>query len=191
MRYVAKQAGLDPDHDMTLVALGSVGATRAAFAQRRIDAFVRSSPDPEAAAIQDNGLILLAQTGAGLPAMQGFMMSVYATTNGFLTQHPEIVRAFMYGLTQGEKFLAAHSDESRDTYRSLRGANIPADIWAAAWKNNYPAMAKDPIIGRHNVDVTFSILQQVEGKMPVAKYEDVVNTSFAEQADAVLKNWVP
>ncbi len=192
MRYVAKQAGLDADHDMTLVALGSVGATRAAFAQRRIDGFVRSSPDPEAAAIQDNGMILLSQTGvSGLPSMRGFMMSVYATNKTLLTQHPELVRAFMVGLTQGEKFLAARSDESSQIYRTLRGGSIPTDIWDAAWKNNYPAMAKDPVIGRHNVDVTFSILQQIEGKAPATTYDQVVNNSFAQQADALLKNWTP
>ncbi len=192
MRYVAKQAGLDPDHDMTLVALGSVGATRAAFAQRRIDGFIRSSPDPEAAAIQDNGMILLAQTGAGgLPSMRGFMMSVYATNKNLLTQHPEIVRAFMLGLTQGEKFLAANSDASSQIYKSLRGADIPADIWNAAWKSNYPAMAKDPVIGRHNVDVTFSVLKAIEGKAPSSSYDQVVNNSFAQQANALLKNWTP
>jgi len=190
-RYVAKLAGLDPDHDMTLVTIGGVGAMRVAFRERRIDGFVRSSPEPEAAAIQDNGVILVAQTRGDIPQLRGMLFGSFVTSKAYLAAHPGTVRAFVRGLAKGGKFLAAQSDQAREVFRSLRGGNTPMDIWNAAWANNYPAMAKDPVISRHSVDVTYQFLQAVLGSAPKVKYDDFINTPFAQDADVSLKTWTP
>ena len=50
VRFLAKQAGLRPDRDMTITALGSGQAMLAAFSQNRIQAFSHSAPDAEEAA---------------------------------------------------------------------------------------------------------------------------------------------
>lgn len=190
-RYVAKLGGLDPDHDMSLITIGGVGAMRAAFKERRIDGFVRSSPEPEAAAIQDNGFILVAQTRGDIPQLRGMLFGSFVTTKAYLAAHPGVVRAFVRGLAKGGKFLAAQSDQANAVFRGLRGGDTPTDIWNAAWTNNYPAMAKDPVISRHSVDVTYQFLQAVLGAAPTVRFDDFVNTSFAEDADASLKTWTP
>ncbi len=190
-RYVAKLAGLDPDRDMSLVTMGGVGTMRAAFKERRIDGFVRSSPEPEAAAIQDNGFILVAQTRGEIPQLRGMLFGSFVTTKAYLAAHPGVVRAFVRGLAKGGKFLTAQSDQANALFRGIRGGDTPTDIWNASWANNYPAMAKDPVISRHSVDVTYQFLQAVLGSAPTVKFDDFINTSFAQDADASLKTWTP
>ncbi|MBI3964479.1 MAG: ABC transporter substrate-binding protein [Chloroflexi bacterium] len=191
IRYLATQGGLNPDKDLQLVPLGGIGPTRAAFKERKVDAFVRSSPDPEAAAIMDNGIVLVAGNRGEIEAMKGFQYTVYLTTRDFAKQKPDVVQAFVNGLTRAMFLTRDKGDEASAVYKEQRGKNVEAAIWNESWKNNLPAIAKDPIISQDNVKVTFNILKVVEGQEVKIKYEDVVDPSYAEKAKAALKDFKP
>src|SRR3546814_10006490 len=58
VRFLAKEAGLDPDRDITIVSLGTGDAMTAALIQGRIDGFTHSAPVGEKV-VKDHGGVML------------------------------------------------------------------------------------------------------------------------------------
>jgi NitT/TauT family transport system substrate-binding protein len=89
-RYALRQLGLDPEKDVTLVALGSPLTRQAAMEVDRVQATVHVHPSTFIA--QKKGFNVLADVAAlGL----AYQHTGVATTQRFIKENPEIVRAYV------------------------------------------------------------------------------------------------
>jgi NitT/TauT family transport system substrate-binding protein len=89
-RYALRKLGLDPEKDVTLVALGSPVTRQAALEVDRVQATVHVHPSTFVA--QKKGFNVLADVAAlGL----AYQHTGVATTQRFIKENPEIVRAYV------------------------------------------------------------------------------------------------
>ena len=89
-RYSLRKLGLDPEKDVTLVALGSPVTRQAAMEADRVQATVHVHPSTFVA--QKKGFTVLADVAAlGL----AYQHTGVATTQRFIKENPEIVRAYV------------------------------------------------------------------------------------------------
>lgn len=73
VRYLAKQAKLDPDRDMTISALGSGDAMLAALSRGRIDGFVVPPPNGEEAIRKHNAQPMITTSAGEVKSLDGFV----------------------------------------------------------------------------------------------------------------------
>lgn len=97
LRYVVKQAGLDPDRDITITYLGSPSAAVAAFQRKRIDGFLMSSPSAQAAEVLSDGLIIFQPARGEIDALKDLAYVTLGAQEQWLKENPEIVAKFMTG----------------------------------------------------------------------------------------------
>ena len=107
-RYAAQQIGLNPEKDVTILAVGGMGQRWAALTGGHIDATVAQPP-----------YTLLARKG-GYPVLldiskQEFQYPISAvfTTRSFIKAEPETVMNFMRGLADGMDFYRDEKNKDR------------------------------------------------------------------------------
>ena len=95
VRFLAKQAKLDPDRDMTISALGSGEAMLAALSRGRIDGFVVPPPTGEEA-IRKHGAHPMITTGAGeVKALDGFVYIGVIVRESWLAKNQDLAVRFL------------------------------------------------------------------------------------------------
>lgn len=96
-----KAAGLKPGKDVSILNLASVGAMRAALAQKEIDAII--SLDPFLLeALEKTQVRVLKETDIDLIAL---------ATNEFAKGHPETLRSFKAAVAEAALYFATHKEE--------------------------------------------------------------------------------
>jgi sulfonate transport system substrate-binding protein len=95
VRFLAKQAGLRPDRDMTITALGSGQAMLAAFSQNRIQGFSHSAPDAEEAAANHDGILLFNFSKGEVKPLDGFLYVAAIAREDWLKAHPDLAVRFL------------------------------------------------------------------------------------------------
>jgi NitT/TauT family transport system substrate-binding protein len=95
VRFLAKQAGLRPDRDLTITALGSGQAMLAAFSQNRIQGFTHSAPDAEEAAKNHDGVLLFNFSAGEVKPLDGFLYVALIAREDWLSGHPDLAVRFL------------------------------------------------------------------------------------------------
>lgn len=94
-RYMARQAGLDPDQDVNIVAIGGGSALVAALERGDVDVIVISVPFAELPVARGVGILLINNAAGEDPNLDPFMMENIFTLPGFAEEHPDIVTKFV------------------------------------------------------------------------------------------------
>jgi NitT/TauT family transport system substrate-binding protein len=143
VRFLAKQAKLDPDRDMTISALGSGEAMLAALSRGRIDGFVVPPPAGEEA-IRKYGAQPMITTGAGeVKALDGFVYIGVIVRESWLQKNQDLAIRFLRAQQRGLEAVhdPATTEKARETVRAKYFAESDKaffnEIWAAA-KPSYP-----------------------------------------------------
>ena len=100
VRFLAKQAGLRPDRDMTITALGSGQAMLAAFSQNRIQGFSHSAPDAEEAAKNHDGILLFNFSKGEVKPLAGFLYVAAIAREDWLKAHSKVAVRFLTAVQQ-------------------------------------------------------------------------------------------
>lgn len=97
----AKQAGLTPGKDVTIVNMNSVGAMQTALEQNELDAII--SLDPFLTDAQNNKRVrVLAKTNIDL---------IVLVSAKYLQEHPQAVKAFQSAMREAAFYFATHKEE--------------------------------------------------------------------------------
>lgn len=157
VRYLAGEAGLNPDRDMTIVPLGSEGsAMLAAFSQGRVDGYSISSPASHLG-IRDHGGLLLFNMGTGeLPSLDGYFQVGAAANNAWLKRNPETAVKVAMGFQMALDALRdpATNVEARNRVHAARHKAIDPALYEVAWAELSKGMPK-------TVEVTHQMVQQI------------------------------
>lgn len=113
VRYMVSEAGLDPDRDITLVAVGAGPAMRAALAEGLVD--VASGSASVAAQIESTGAgrIVLPPTAVP-PGIKDTLTSVFFTSQRQIDADPERFTGLAEAIDRAKEFISdpANRDES-------------------------------------------------------------------------------
>ena len=95
VRFLAKEAGLRADRDMTITALGSGQAMIAAFSQNRIQAFTHSAPAAEEAVKNHDGVMLFNFSQGEVKSLDGFLYISLIAREDWLNGHKDLAVRFL------------------------------------------------------------------------------------------------
>jgi sulfonate transport system substrate-binding protein len=156
VRFLAKQAGLRPDRDMTITALGSGQAMLAAFSQNRIQGFSHSAPDAEEAAKNHDGVLLFNFSAGEVKPLDGFLYVAAIAREDWLKGHPDLAVRFLRAVQQS-------LDTIHDPKGTLKAMNAVHDkyqnrteigFYKYVWENTTSAFPK-------TVELTPAAMQRV------------------------------
>ncbi|MGH8936391.1 MAG: ABC transporter substrate-binding protein [Acidimicrobiia bacterium] len=110
MRYYLRQAGLDPDRDANIVAIGGGAALLAALEEGQIDAYHLSPPTPFVAENEGFGVILINGPEGDVPEFADFVYTGFAGNRTWAEDNPEAAQAFSRALRRAMEKVAAEPD---------------------------------------------------------------------------------
>lgn len=144
VRFLAKEAKVDADKEMTITAMGTSDATLAAFIQGRIDAFVHSAPIGERAVKDHGGVMLLNMSKGEARPLQGFLYTAYVARDQWLTAKPDVAVRFLRSQQRALNVLhdPGQSKKARDAVHAAYFAKLDPDLWAYVWENNITAFPR-------------------------------------------------
>lgn len=173
VRYLASEAGLDPEREMTIVGMGSQGATLiAALSQDRVDAFSISPPSTHVAVDELDAVILFNTSIGEVESLDGYFYIGAMAQSDWLQEHPDTAVKFLRGL---QLALDAFRDpevtlQARDAVHEMYYSGIDKHVFDAVWVD---AARSSP----ESVEMTREMLAGVV---------DFANTFTSEQIDPML-----
>jgi NitT/TauT family transport system substrate-binding protein len=143
LRFLAKEAKLDPDRDMTMTAIPEGSSMLAAMSLGRIDGFVIPPPTGDDA-IKNHGAQSMFATGRGeVKALDGFVYIGVIARESWLKKNPDLAVRFLRVQQQALNIIhdPATTNKARDAvwkkYHSKTEKALFDQLWAAA-EPSYP-----------------------------------------------------
>lgn len=188
VRFLAGEAGLDPERDMTLTVLGVGDTTLAAFARRRVDAITHSSPVAVRAVKEFDGVMLFHMSGGQVPAYNGFLYLTYTGRESWIKEHPDVTVRYLRAMQKAHRAIhdPAIADTVRQKVHDKYHAKIDAALYVDAWADYASAFPKSIEISGDMVERVNALAAKVENADPVLP--EHVNASWTnEYAAAAAK----
>lgn len=190
VRFLSKQAGLNPDRDLTITALGNGETMTAALVQGRIDGFTLSAPAAENA-VKNHGAMMLFNFSKGeVKELDGFLYIGLNARESWIKKNPEltvrVLRAHQKALN------AIHDPEltikARDAVWKKYHSKTDKPFFNYVWAETQPAFPKTIEISSATIDRIVKFVNEFE-KQPLdpALVEKAWTNEYAQKATASLK----
>lgn len=168
-RYFVKQAGLDPDKDVSFVSVGGGGELLGALKSSRADAAMLFEPFVTIG-LQQGIADMLVDVPAKLDA---FSSSPLSTSKAFLSKSPKEAKAVFDALAEAMKTIHGDKATTMEVAKKVF-ANADAKVLEAALTRLEKTYSQDGRFTRANVDQTQKISVELKIMPQVFPYEDVV-----------------
>ena len=153
-RYLARNAGLDPETDMKILAVGFGASRMAALRTNQVDMTIGDSP--EADEIEKEGFGQLFINCAEIPVFREFPYTLLVVTPDFAQKQPEAVRRIARTIGQANDLFHTDLGSAIDMLQKENAAIDPKAVAHALErdKNGYPAGARmTAAMWQNNVNV--------------------------------------
>jgi NitT/TauT family transport system substrate-binding protein len=178
LRFVLPKFGMDPDKDITMVALNSYGPMFAAMKINNIGALGGSPPNGQTAETQNLGKILF--TGNEFAGLENYPYLVGSANTREIRDNPDKIKALVAGMGDAMKILR---DDPASVKECLR-KEFP-DLDQATFDSAYDFAAKSvPPTPAITADVykALSDFAEASGNPLGVDYEKAVNQDIAKSA---------
>lgn len=144
-RYYLGQAGLVPEKDAQLLAVGGGPSLAAAMKQGQIAGFMLSPPQPQIVEAEGYGKVFISGSAGDVPGMDQFPYLALTTRRSYMESNPDIVRAVARALARGNNFVNDYPEETleilQDHYK-----NVEPHILEASFASVAPAINRDGLM---------------------------------------------
>ncbi len=186
LRYLARKAGLSAESDFTVLFLGSGGAVLSAFAQRRIDAFVYSSPTSDIGLLRYRGVLLLDMSRGQFEDLRGYPSMALSARRSWLEPHHDQALRFVRALARANRMIHDEPDKAQQILRR-RFASLPQDVYDAAWRANVAAYPETPVVFEQNVQRALTFLAAVQNQPIPGAARDYFDNTYADAAVSAIR----
>jgi NitT/TauT family transport system substrate-binding protein len=104
-RYLARTAGLDPEHDMKILGVGFGAARMAALRTNQVGVTVGDAPEADQVELEGFGELFI-NCGHEVPLFREFPYTVALTTPEFAGENPDVVGRIAHALGQANDLFA-------------------------------------------------------------------------------------
>ena len=185
VRFLAREAGLDPNRDLTITALGTGDAMTAALAQGRINGFTHSSPVGENA-VKNHGAIMFLNTSRGeVKALDGFFYIGFIAREPWLKKNEDLAVRFLRAM---QKALDTMHDpqattKARDAVHAAYHSKTDKELYDYTWENTLPAYPKRILITEKMIKTVVDFMNEYD-KEPIDPkvVEKAWTNEYAEKA---------
>lgn len=139
-RWLLEEAGLDPESDVNLVALGETSALVAALEQGQIDAFTASPPTVQQLEAAGDGLILVNMV-TDVPETANFVYSILLASPEYLAENEDVARRLTRAISRGMNYLLDNPEDAKEALQA--DFNVEPDVLSAAVDSLMDAYPRD------------------------------------------------
>jgi ABC-type nitrate/sulfonate/bicarbonate transport system substrate-binding protein len=161
MRYYLREAGLDPERDAEIIAMGDGASLLAALETGQIDAYQLSPPTPYVAQAEGFGTVLIDGPSGDVPRFADFAYTGFAANREWVEENPEAARAFSRALSAGmEQVLADPQAAAAKIIDRMSAGELP--IVQQTLDALAPALSEDGCFDAAAVQSTLATMHEVE-----------------------------
>lgn len=176
--YTLRKAGLVPQHDANVIAVGSGLTWLAALEQRKVDAALMSPPLPDTAVARGYAILLIDNARGEDPALAEFLQQVFVTRPDVIQKDPELVRKLVRALLRANQWaLAAKPEEIADALQASMGTT-PRDTLIAGIKATVPAYSRDGRITERALKAAADVMEVAGILKKRPTFADVATNDF-------------
>lgn len=159
MRYYLRQAGLDPERDANLIAIGAGSSLLAALESDQIDAYHLSPPTPYVAESGGFGTILIDGPAGDVPTFSDFVYTGFAGNREWAEDNPEAAAAFSESLREGmEKVAADPAAVAEQILTHLGSDNL--EVTQQTLEAMLPALSEDGCFTAESVESSLATMNE-------------------------------
>jgi len=168
-QYILQTQGISPN-SVTFVAVGALPTQEVALRNHVIDATVLSSDAIAAVTAHGIKVTTLASSLAGTAGQLGAigLQSFWATTTGYQTSHPTVVKAFCTAMNRATAFLADDANRSAGLPTIEKLLSVPATVAGSVWDTVHTAWATQIAAARWAANV--KLILGSPTSLPFGKY---------------------
>jgi NitT/TauT family transport system substrate-binding protein len=156
-RYLLRTAGIDPDVDVRLLAVGFGAARMAALRTNQVDVTLGDSPEADQVELEGFGKLFL-NCAQEVPIFKEFPYTVALVTPDFAKEKPDVVRRIVQSLGQANDMFGTNFGTVVDVLKQ-QFASVPAKALERALERDqgcYPRGCRmTPTMWENNVKVAF------------------------------------
>jgi len=161
MRYYLREAGLDPDQDAEIIAIGGGSSLLAALESNQIDVFHLSPPSPYVAEAEGFGTVLIDGPAGDVEEFSNFLYTAWAANKEWATANPEAMAAFNAALDRAMADI--ESDPAAAVPAIMEGiASDDEAITQRTLEALLPAMSADGCFTEETVRTSLDIMFDTE-----------------------------
>lgn len=167
LRYLANEAGINPDRELTIVPMGSdLGTYQVGLEQGLLDGFSLSPPSPDLA-IKDLGAVYAFNLSVGeVPALDNFLYTVAITNGAWVQENPDTARKVVAAIRKSAAAMLddSTSDTVRDQVRQEYFEGIAPEQFSDIWEQAKSYVPQDMRIENADVEKVLNFSNRfVEG----------------------------
>lgn len=188
MRYLFRNAGMDPDHDLEIVPLGGVSSQVAAIQAGRVDGC--SCLPPVDVLTNHMGLTVdVIDRLKDIPQLSGVTYGTLYGLASYNKEHPDVVNAMARAVTRATLLIAPDPAEAKRATRPFL-KELDDATFDAAWSTYLPAFPTSPDITEANYAKELEFEKSVlpsSNNTPIP-YAEAVDASFVRKAMQELQH---
>lgn len=181
LRYLLQKQGIQPDRDVTVIPVGGSGPMIAAFSQKRIDAFVLSSPTAETAVVKHGGVMLINFSRGEYEPIAGILYMSLIAKKDWLEQNSETAVAVCRALARAERLINEKPQEAKAAIGSFYEKTEPA-VFDQAWESNVKAYPPTPVIAAAAMQKAIDFMNATEEEKTSVTVAQAMDNRYAEAA---------
>ncbi len=182
-KLALKNAGLDPDREVVMIAAGTTDIRLAALKSTAVDAAVLNAPGKFKA--KKAGLNEVLFIGEQIDSLSGGV----ATTSELIQTRPETVQRFVTGAVKGLKYFLSNRPGS--VLSMVKTMNVDMEMAKEVYEMSLPMFTEGGTAGDEFMKNEVQLQAGVLGLKEVPPFGQPFDMSFALKANQRLKNWNP
>jgi NitT/TauT family transport system substrate-binding protein len=171
-RYLARHAGIDPERDMKILAVGFGAARMAALRTNQVDVTVGDAPEADQVELEGFGELFI-DCAHEVPLFKDFPYTVALVTPELANEQPDLVRRVAHTLGQANDMFWTSFGEAVDILKQ-QFANVPAKAMERALerdRDSYPRGCRmTAAMWENNIKVAVDT-KMIAGALPTAEGE--------------------
>ncbi|MPZ82388.1 MAG: hypothetical protein GEV28_19105 [Actinophytocola sp.] len=161
MRYYLREAGLDPERDAEIIAIGDGASLLAAMETGQIDAYQLSPPTPYVAEAEGFGTVLIDGPAGDVPLFADYVYTGWATNRAWAEDNPEAAKAFSRALNTAMEQVAADPAAASEEIVD-RMSDDDVEIIQQTLDAMMPALSRDGCFDPEAVRATLETMHEIE-----------------------------
>jgi len=178
LRYVLPKYGMNPDKDITMVALNSYGPMFAAMKINQIGVLAGSPPNGQTAESKGLGKILF--SGDEFPGLAKYPYLVGSANTSEISGHPDRVKALVSGIADAMKLLRDNPDAGKSCLRK-QFPDLDQATFDSAYKYAVSTVPDSPLITPESFK-SMSDFADASGKPLGVTYDKAVASAIVKSA---------
>lgn len=161
MQYYLREAGLEPDRDANLIAIGDGGSLLAALESNQIDAYHLSPPTPYVAEAEGFGTILIDGPAGDVETFSDFAYTGFAGNRAWAEENPEAAEAFTAALSEAMETVADDPAGVAEQMLAHLGSD-DLEVTQQTLEAMLPALSEDGCFTAESVENSLAIMEETE-----------------------------